>query len=114
MTSIINFYCLRVFAGLVKLGVHCVHGKKVAIKIINREKLSESVLMKVRAPRAYTHYETEKNTDDERRRNNHSARRSFNDARARRELVNYSLLSERERDYRRAMGGWVVCTSGGG
>lgn len=33
--------------GLVKLGVHCVTGKKVAIKIINREKLSESVLMKV-------------------------------------------------------------------
>lgn len=35
------------FTGLVKLGVHCVLGKKVAIKIINREKLSESVLMKV-------------------------------------------------------------------
>lgn len=34
--------------GLVKLGTHCVLGKKVAIKIINREKLSESVLMKVR------------------------------------------------------------------
>lgn len=34
-------------AGLVKLGVHCVSGRKVAIKIINREKLSESVLMKV-------------------------------------------------------------------
>nr|XP_029716829.1 serine/threonine-protein kinase BRSK2-like [Aedes albopictus] len=33
--------------GLVKLGVHCVTAKKVAIKIINREKLSESVLMKV-------------------------------------------------------------------
>ncbi|XP_053953887.1 serine/threonine-protein kinase BRSK2 [Anastrepha ludens] len=33
--------------GLVKLGVHCVLGRKVAIKIINREKLSESVLMKV-------------------------------------------------------------------
>ncbi|XP_054280711.1 serine/threonine-protein kinase BRSK2 isoform X1 [Macrosteles quadrilineatus] len=33
--------------GLVKLGIHCVTGKKVAIKIINREKLSESVLMKV-------------------------------------------------------------------
>lgn len=33
--------------GLVKLGVHCVTSKKVAIKIINREKLSESVLMKV-------------------------------------------------------------------
>lgn len=36
-----------VYTGLVKLGVHCVTGKKVAIKIINREKLSESVLMKV-------------------------------------------------------------------
>jgi hypothetical protein len=35
------------FPGLVKLGVHCVLGKKVAIKIINREKLSESVLIKV-------------------------------------------------------------------
>ncbi len=35
------------FAGLVKLGVHCVTNKKVAIKIVNREKLSESVLMKV-------------------------------------------------------------------
>lgn len=33
--------------GLVKLGVHCITGKKVAIKIVNREKLSESVLMKV-------------------------------------------------------------------
>ncbi|KAL1502557.1 hypothetical protein ABEB36_007682 [Hypothenemus hampei] len=33
--------------GLVKLGVQCVTGKKVAIKIINREKLSENVLMKV-------------------------------------------------------------------
>ena len=30
-----------------KLGVHCVSGKRVAIKIVNREKLSESVLMKV-------------------------------------------------------------------
>ncbi|XP_037797338.1 serine/threonine-protein kinase BRSK1-like, partial [Penaeus monodon] len=33
--------------GLVKLGVQCVSGKRVAIKIINREKLSESVLQKV-------------------------------------------------------------------
>ncbi|ESO97969.1 hypothetical protein LOTGIDRAFT_104436 [Lottia gigantea] len=33
--------------GLVKLGVHCVTGRRVAIKIVNREKLSESVLMKV-------------------------------------------------------------------
>uniref|UniRef100_A0A8C6S4V9 BR serine/threonine kinase 2b n=1 Tax=Neogobius melanostomus TaxID=47308 RepID=A0A8C6S4V9_9GOBI len=32
---------------LVKLGVHCVTNQKVAIKIVNREKLSESVLMKV-------------------------------------------------------------------
>lgn len=45
----INAICSdsSLFAGLVKLGVHCVLGKKVAIKIINREKLSESVLMKV-------------------------------------------------------------------
>ncbi|XP_023654313.1 serine/threonine-protein kinase BRSK1-like isoform X3 [Paramormyrops kingsleyae] len=33
--------------GLVKLGIHCITGQKVAIKIVNREKLSESVLMKV-------------------------------------------------------------------
>ncbi|KAF6032455.1 hypothetical protein EB796_009269 [Bugula neritina] len=33
--------------GLVKLGVHCITGKKVAVKIVNREKLSESVLTKV-------------------------------------------------------------------
>uniref|UniRef100_A0A8C3IC11 non-specific serine/threonine protein kinase n=1 Tax=Chrysemys picta bellii TaxID=8478 RepID=A0A8C3IC11_CHRPI len=35
------------WVGLVKLGVHCITGQKVAIKIVNREKLSESVLMKV-------------------------------------------------------------------
>ena len=33
--------------GLVKMGTHCVLGKKVAIKIINKDKLSESVLQKV-------------------------------------------------------------------
>ncbi|XP_056101979.1 serine/threonine-protein kinase BRSK1 isoform X2 [Rhinichthys klamathensis goyatoka] len=33
--------------GLVKLGIHCITSQKVAIKIVNREKLSESVLMKV-------------------------------------------------------------------
>ena len=33
--------------GLVKQGIHCVTNKKVAVKIINREKLSESVLQKV-------------------------------------------------------------------
>uniref|UniRef100_A0A3B5Q9N2 Serine/threonine-protein kinase BRSK2 n=1 Tax=Xiphophorus maculatus TaxID=8083 RepID=A0A3B5Q9N2_XIPMA len=32
---------------LVKLGIHCITAQKVAIKIVNREKLSESVLMKV-------------------------------------------------------------------
>lgn len=39
-----------------KLGVHCVLGKKVAIKIINREKLSESVLMKVSEEMAMNKY----------------------------------------------------------
>ena len=42
------FVSCFVSAGLVKLGVHCVTCQKVAIKIVNREKLSESVLMKVR------------------------------------------------------------------
>lgn len=41
---IFSFYSV---AGLVKLGVQCVSGKRVAIKIINREKLTESVLQKV-------------------------------------------------------------------
>jgi hypothetical protein len=34
-------------AGLVKMGTHCITGRKVAIKIVNKEKLSESVLSKV-------------------------------------------------------------------
>lgn len=53
-TSLPLFFTLKkwfrfffLFPGLVKQGVHCVTGKKVAIKIVNREKLSESVLMKV-------------------------------------------------------------------
>jgi BR serine/threonine kinase len=33
--------------GLVKLGTHYKTGKEIAIKIVNREKLDESVLMKV-------------------------------------------------------------------
>lgn len=33
--------------GLVKLGIHCITGEKVAIKIINRSKLADSVLQKV-------------------------------------------------------------------
>lgn len=33
--------------GLVRLGIHCVSGKKVAVKIVNRERLTEVVLMKV-------------------------------------------------------------------
>ena len=44
---IIPLVLLFVSLGLVKLGVHCITGQKVAIKIVNREKLSESVLMKV-------------------------------------------------------------------
>ncbi|VDD81498.1 unnamed protein product [Mesocestoides corti] len=32
---------------LVKMGVHCISGRKVAVKIVNREKLSENVLQKV-------------------------------------------------------------------
>ncbi|CAI4225618.1 unnamed protein product [Auanema sp. JU1783] len=33
--------------GLVKTGTHCITGRKVAIKIVNKDKLSESVLQKV-------------------------------------------------------------------
>ena len=49
MVSLLMFpkFEFNSFAGLVKLGVHCMMGKKVAIKIVNREKLSESVLLKV-------------------------------------------------------------------
>lgn len=55
------FYNLSFFklSGLVKLGVHCVLGKKVAIKIINREKLSESVLIKVSCVFSETYYKTD-------------------------------------------------------
>lgn len=45
VTNISTYFLLLL--GLVKLGVHCITGRKVAIKIINREKLSESVLQKV-------------------------------------------------------------------
>ena len=38
-------------AGLVRLGVHCVTRKTVAVKMINREKLSKSVLLKVSSGR---------------------------------------------------------------
>lgn len=51
----IPYLFLSLIPGLVKLGVHCVLGKKVAIKIINREKLSESVLMKVSQSVQRTH-----------------------------------------------------------
>lgn len=43
----VTCYCILFVTGLVKLGIHCITGKKVAVKIVNREKLSESVLMKV-------------------------------------------------------------------
>uniref|UniRef100_A0A183U1N6 non-specific serine/threonine protein kinase n=1 Tax=Toxocara canis TaxID=6265 RepID=A0A183U1N6_TOXCA len=38
---------LNCISGLVKTGTHCITGRKVAIKIVNKEKLSESVLQKV-------------------------------------------------------------------
>lgn len=44
--SLLSFFPFT--PGLVKLGIHCVTCQKVAIKIVNREKLSETVLMKVR------------------------------------------------------------------
>lgn len=34
-------------SGLVKTGTHCITGRKVAVKIVNKEKLNESVLQKV-------------------------------------------------------------------
>lgn len=40
-------HLLCTFLGLVKLGVHYITAEKVAIKIVNREALSESVLLKV-------------------------------------------------------------------
>ena len=45
---IISNFLSFTLLGLVKLGVHYLTGEKVAIKIVNREALSESVLMKVR------------------------------------------------------------------
>ena len=42
-----NYVIFNSIAGLVKMGTHCITGRKVAIKIVNKEKLSESVLQKV-------------------------------------------------------------------
>lgn len=47
ITNLLIVYFLSIIIGLVKLGVHYLTGEKVAIKIVNREALSESVLMKV-------------------------------------------------------------------
>ena len=47
LASDLRFIAPVSVAGLVKLGTHCVLGKKVAIKIINKDKLTESVLQKV-------------------------------------------------------------------
>ena len=44
---IVHWLLFCLFEGLVKMGVHYLSGEKVAIKIVNREALSESVLMKV-------------------------------------------------------------------
>ena len=43
----IVFHGCILSTGLVRLGVHCVTRKTVAVKMINREKLSKSVLLKV-------------------------------------------------------------------
>ena len=48
--------------GLVKLGMHCVSKKTVAVKMINREKLSKSVLLKVNANHTHTHARTHTHT----------------------------------------------------
>ena len=45
------WWTLVVGSGLVRLGVHCVTRKTVAVKMINREKLSKSVLLKVSSGR---------------------------------------------------------------
>lgn len=42
-----DFIFWIILIGLVKMGIYCVIGKCVVIKIVNREKLSELVLMKV-------------------------------------------------------------------
>lgn len=42
--KLISFYYV---SGLVKTGTHCITGRKVAVKIVNKEKLNESVLQKV-------------------------------------------------------------------
>lgn len=42
-----SFNSLLCSTGLVKLGINCVTKKKVAVKIIDRTKLSEQVLSKV-------------------------------------------------------------------
>lgn len=39
--------CIILFLGTVKLGIHYNTGEKIAVKCINKEKLSESVLTKV-------------------------------------------------------------------
>ena len=43
--------------GLVKMGMHCVTRKAVAVKIVNREKLSSTVLMKVILTHTYIAHE---------------------------------------------------------
>lgn len=55
--STFSFFFFFPLLGLVKLGVHCVTCQKVAIKIVNREKLSESVLMKVRFHSSFGKYQ---------------------------------------------------------
>ena len=52
----LNILTATLAAGVVKLGVHCTTEKQVAVKIVNRSKLSQSVLKKVRATLACPQY----------------------------------------------------------
>ena len=52
----LNILTATLAAGVVKLGVHCTTEKQVAVKIVNRSKLSQSVLKKVRSTLACPQY----------------------------------------------------------
>ncbi|KAF2363589.1 Protein kinase-like domain [Trinorchestia longiramus] len=61
--------------GLVKLGTNCVSGKRVAIKIINREKLSEIRNLKLWFDRKSTDREREREREIEREKERETERK---------------------------------------
>lgn len=64
---------LMQISGLVKTGTHCITGRKVAVKIVNKEKLSESVLQKVsfrKCKVSYTKFQCSCLFDDPAEKNN--------------------------------------------